>query len=120
MATAVTLACPICDQPYFFSPAAVSVCPSCGHEVTLADPAADTPCIAPSRKYLGPLRWMFLAAFICLLFNALVGAVLLVITFLALLAGRPRPRCGHCGAELPHARAKSCSCCGASFAFNAR
>jgi predicted amidophosphoribosyltransferase len=117
MATAVTLACPICDQPYFFSPNAVSVCPSCGHEVTLADPAADTPQITPSRRYLVPLRWMFLAALICLLFNALIGAVLVAITLLALLAGRPRPRCGNCGAEFQRAKAKSCPHCGASFAL---
>src|SRR5882762_1187883 len=117
MAAAVLLACPICDQPYFFSPDSVSVCPACGHEVTLADPAVDTPQIAPSRKYLGPLRWMFLAAFVCLLFNSLIGALLVVITVLALLASRARPRCGHCGAEVQRTRAKSCPHCGASFAL---
>jgi transcription elongation factor Elf1 len=86
----------------------------------MADPAEDTPQIAPSRKHISALRWMFLAAFVCLFFNALVGAILVVITILALFAGRRRARCGNCGAELQRARAESCPRCGASFPFNAR
>ena len=119
MAAPVTLPCPICDRPYAFCPEAVSVCHACGHEVTSADPYADTPKIAPSRKYVVALRWMLLAAFGCIFIHALAGAALVVITFLALAAtGSRRARCGNCGTALQSANAKSCTRCGASFTFS--
>ena len=119
MAATVTLPCPICDRPYAFSHDAVSVCRACGHEVSSADPNADTPKIAPSRKYVVALRWMLLAAFGCIFIHALAGATLVVITFLALAAtGSRRARCGNCGSALQCANAKSCPRCGASFTFS--
>jgi len=63
---------------------------------------------------------MFLAAFVCLLFNALAGAILVFISLLALLVSTRRARCGNCGGELHRAMAKSCQRCGASFAFTGR
>jgi hypothetical protein len=119
MAATVTLPCPICDRPYAFSRDGVSVCGACGHEVTSADPEADTPKIAPSRKYVAALRWVLLAAFGCMFVHALAGAVLIVITFLALAAaGNRRARCGNCGSGLQSANANSCPRCGASFTFS--
>jgi hypothetical protein len=119
MAAPETLPCPICDRSYAFSRDGVSVCRACGHEVTTADPNADTPKIAPSRKYVVGLRWMLLAAFGCIFIHALVGATLVVITFLALAAtGSRRTRCGNCGSALQCANAKSCPRCGASLTFS--
>lgn len=119
MAATVTLPCPICDKPYAFARDVISVCRACGHEVTSADPDADTPKIAPSRKYGAVLRWMLLAAFGCMFIHALAGAALVVVMFLALVAaGGRRARCGNCGGELQCASARSCPRCGASFTFS--
>jgi predicted amidophosphoribosyltransferase len=65
------------------------------------------------------LRWMFLAAFGCMFFNTLAGAILVVITTLTLFAGSRPARCGHCGANLHRPQADYCRTCGASLTFTA-